>query len=175
MQSGTGLSKFAAEFKSRFFDVGIAEEHAVTMASGMSKQGMLPVCAIYSTFLQRAYDQIIHDTAIQKLKVVFAVDRAGIVGDDGETHNGLFDVPFLSTVPGMTILAPSNYNELRSMLKAALYRIKGPVAIRYPRGRQGSFTEDTFGLPVKTIKDGGDITIAVYGDLINEAIKAWEC
>ncbi len=136
MQLGTGLSPFKKDFPDRFFDVGIAEEHAITFAGGLAAGGMLPVCAIYSTFLQRSYDQIIHDAALQNLHLVLAVDRAGVVGEDGETHQGIFDVPFLNTIPNVSIYAPAFYDELHSMLQTALYREKGVVAVRYPRGKQ---------------------------------------
>jgi 1-deoxy-D-xylulose-5-phosphate synthase len=133
MPSGTGLTKFASEYKHRFFDVGIAEEHAVTFAAGLAAGGLKPVIAIYSTFLQRAYDQILHDVCISNLPVIFAIDRAGIVGSDGETHQGIFDISFLSGIPNMTILAPKNGNELKMMLQYAI-DYGAPIAIRYPRG-----------------------------------------
>lgn len=133
MPSGTGLMPFAKEFPDRFFDVGIAEEHAVTFAAGMAAGGLLPVVAIYSTFLQRAYDQILHDVCISGFPVIFAVDRAGLVGSDGETHQGAFDIAFLRTIPGMTVLAPKNAVELNQMLRFAV-GFGSPVAIRYPRG-----------------------------------------
>lgn len=133
MPDGTGLTEFARRFPSRFFDVGIAEAHAVTFAAGLAKGGLRPVVAVYSSFLQRAYDQILHDAALQKLPVVFAVDRAGIVGEDGETHQGIFDLAYLSHIPGMTVLAPAHAHELQCMLKFAL-GYDAPVAIRYPRG-----------------------------------------
>ncbi len=133
MPDGTGLKRFRNIFPERFFDVGIAEEHAVTFAAGMAASGLRPVVAIYSSFLQRAYDQILHDVCMQNLPVIFAIDRAGLVGSDGETHQGIFDLSFLSTMPNMTILAPKNKWELSDMLKFAL-TVDGPVAIRYPRG-----------------------------------------
>ena len=134
MSDGTGLDAFKKAFPDRFFDVGIAESHAVTYAAGLAQGGMIPVVAIYSTFLQRAYDQIIQDVALQKLKVVFAIDRAGIVGEDGETHHGEFDLSYLRPVPGMTVMAPKDERELVDMLYTAL-NLPGPSAIRYPRGR----------------------------------------
>ena len=134
MSDGTGLFAFSQHFPTRFFDVGIAEGHAVSMAAGMAKQGLIPVFAVYSSFLQRAYDMLLHDVSLQKLHVVFCVDRAGIVGNDGETHNGVFDIAFLSTVPGMKIFCPSSFRELKAMLRTAIYDCDGPVAIRYPRG-----------------------------------------
>lgn len=136
MKTGTGLEPFSRKFPDRFFDTGIAEEHAVTFAGGLASAGMLPVVAVYSTFLQRAYDQLIHDAALQRVKVVFCVDRAGIVGEDGETHQGIFDAAFFNTVPGVTVLSPCYFGELYQDLHRALYEITGPVAVRYPRGGQ---------------------------------------
>ncbi len=133
MPSGTGLKSFAEKFPRRFFDVGIAEEHAVTLAAGMAAGGLLPIVAIYSTFIQRAYDQILHDVCLQKLPVIFCLDRAGLVGEDGATHHGVFDLAFLRTIPSINILAPKDENELRQMIFAAVQK-KIPVAIRYPRG-----------------------------------------
>ncbi len=133
MPDGTGLKRFAAKYPERFFDVGIAEEHAVTFAAGLAAGGLIPVVAIYSSFLQRAYDQILHDVCIQNLHVVFAIDRAGLVGSDGETHQGIFDLSYLSSVPGLTVMAPKNKWELSDMLKYAV-AYDGPIALRYPRG-----------------------------------------
>ena len=133
MPDGTGLKKFSKEYPDRFFDVGIAEEHAVTSAAGMAAAGLKPVVAVYSSFLQRAYDQVIHDVCIQNLPVVFCVDRAGLVGSDGETHQGIFDLTFLSSVPNMSVMAPKNRWELELMLQFA-FSYDGPIAIRYPRG-----------------------------------------
>ncbi|MEN6348403.1 MAG: 1-deoxy-D-xylulose-5-phosphate synthase [Syntrophomonas sp.] len=133
MTGGTGLETFAHHFPERFFDVGICEQHAVTMAAGMAREGLKPVVAIYSTFLQRAYDQILHDVALQNLPVIFAIDRAGLVGEDGPTHHGVFDLSYLRNIPNMTIMAPANENELLDMLYTA-FHIDGPAAIRYPRG-----------------------------------------
>ncbi len=174
MPSGTGLTAFSRQYPQRFFDVGIAEEHAVAMCAGMSKQGLKPICAMYSTFLQRAYDQIIHDVAIEGLHVVFAVDRAGIVGADGPTHNGVFDVAFLRQIPGVKIFAPSNFAELRSMLSQAMYHQNGPVAIRYPRGGEGHYREDSSDVPIAKLRDGADIVLVSYGILINEVLCAAE-
>ena len=134
MTAGTGLTEFAKKFPERFFDVGIAEQHAVTFAGGLAIQGLKPFCAIYSTFLQRAFDQVIHDIALQKLPVVFCLDRAGIVGEDGATHHGVFDLSYLNLIPNLVILAPSSANELQEMLKFASTYQEGPIAIRYPRG-----------------------------------------
>jgi 1-deoxy-D-xylulose-5-phosphate synthase len=133
MAEGTGFKRFRNKYPDRFFDVGIAEEHAVTFAAGMAVGGFVPVVAIYSSFIQRAYDQILHDVCLQQLPVVFAIDRAGIVGSDGETHQGIFDLSFLSSIPGITLMAPKNKWELADMLKYAI-KLKKPVAIRYPRG-----------------------------------------
>lgn len=175
MTSGVGLSGFAEKYPERFFDVAIAEEHAVAMAAGLSAQGMLPVCAIYSTFLQRAYDMLIHDVAISNQHIIFAVDRAGLVGEDGETHHGVFDVSYLSMIPGMTLFAPSNFAELRSMLDVAINKA-GPVALRYPRGAEGIFTDDTFSEKSSSVllKEGKDVTLLSYGILINNVIDACE-
>lgn len=134
MKYGTGLQHFYHAHKERFFDVGIAEQHAVTFAAGLAKGGMLPVFAVYSSFLQRAYDQVLHDVAIENMHIVLGIDRAGVVGEDGETHQGLFDVSLLSSIPHTTILSPSTYDELRFCLRAALYDIDGIAAVRYPRG-----------------------------------------
>ena len=173
MTSGVGLDAFADKYPERFFDVAIAEEHAVAMAAGLSSQGMLPVCAIYSTFLQRAYDMLIHDVAISSQNIVFAVDRAGLVGEDGETHHGVFDVSYLSGVPGMKILAPSDFSELRSMLRYALAN-EGPYAIRYPRGGEGSYKENSFedNASGVLLDRGNDVTLISYGTLINNVVLA---
>ena len=136
MKEGTGLVLFAAEHRERFFDVGIAEQHAMTFSAGLASKGYRPVFAVYSTFLQRAYDQILHDAAIDRLHVVLAVDRAGLVGDDGETHQGIYDVSFLTGIPGVTIFSPATYHELEVQLRRALYDTEGVVAVRYPRGSE---------------------------------------
>ena len=174
MMSGTGLSQFQAAFPERFFDVGIAEGCAVSMAAGMAKQGAIPVFAVYSSFLQRAYDMLIHDVAIDKLHVVLGVDRAGLVGEDGETHHGVFDVAFLDSVPGMTVLAPSSYAELAGMLEQAVLHVDGPVAIRYPRGGEGAYQGDAGPGHAAVLRQGDDITLVSYGILINDALKAAE-
>ncbi len=174
MQPGTGLDGFAKAFPQRFFDVGIAEGHAVTMCAGMAKQGMIPVFAVYSTFLQRSYDMLIHDVALQNLHVVFCVDRAGLVGEDGETHHGVFDVGFLDTIPGMTVLAPASYAELRDMLEYALFQVKGPVAVRYPRGGEGAYRESWDGQPATVVRSGRDVTLAGYGTQVNILLEAAE-
>ncbi len=167
MQTSTGLDCFKKRFPKRFFDVGIAEGHAAAMAAGMAKQGLTPVFAVYSSFLQRAYDMLIHDVAIQQLHVVFAVDRAGLVGDDGETHHGLFDVAYLGTVPGMTVLCPASFAELRSMLSYAVHQIKGPVAVRYPRGGERGYKDDSGPRRAVCLREGTDITMLGYGPLIS--------
>ena len=172
MADGTGLTSFAKEFPKRFFDVAIAEGHGVAMAAGMAKQGLIPVFAIYSTFLQRGYDMLIHDIALQQLHVVLAVDRAGLVGADGETHHGCFDALFLSEIPGFTVLCPSNFAELRGMLRSALFDCDGPVAVRYPRGGEGSFRENTAGAAVVQLRQGGDVTLLAYGKMINNVLTA---
>ena len=171
MCSGTGLTPFASRFPSRFYDVGIAEGHAVTMAAAMAKQGLRPVFAVYSSFLQRAYDMLLHDVALQKLHVVLGVDRAGIVGNDGDTHNGCFDVNYLSSVPNMTILCPASFAEARAMLRNALYEIDGPAALRYPRGGEGRYT-DSHTEPIVCLRTGDDVTLVTYGILTNEALDA---
>ncbi len=174
MQPGTGLDGFAKRFPERFFDVGIAEGHAVTMCAGMTKQGMVPVFAVYSTFLQRSYDMLIHDVALQNLHVVFCVDRAGLVGEDGETHHGVFDVGFLDTIPGMTVLCPSNYGELKQMLDVSIRQMKGPVAIRYPRGGEGRYQELWNGQSAALLREGSDVTLVGYGVQINALLEAAE-
>ncbi|MBE6954311.1 MAG: 1-deoxy-D-xylulose-5-phosphate synthase [Ruminococcaceae bacterium] len=166
MPAGTGLSEFASKLPNRLFDVGIAEEHAVAMASGLAAGGMIPVVAIYSTFLQRAFDMLIHDTALMQNHVVFAVDRAGLVGEDGATHHGVFDVGYLRQVPGMTVLCPATTEELKTMLHEAIYDYSGPVAVRYPRGIGFG---DTYA-PERSEKP--DLTIVSYGTL---AFQANEC
>ncbi|KGO15063.1 1-deoxy-D-xylulose-5-phosphate synthase [Clostridium botulinum] len=178
MKDGTGLRKFGETFPKRFFDVGIAEQHAVTLAAGIATEGLKPVFAVYSTFLQRAYDQILHDICIQDLPVVFAIDRAGIVGSDGETHQGIFDLSYLSSLPNMTIMAPKCLREMKPMLKWALNQ-NSPVAIRYPRGGDIKSLEMT---PIKNIEKGkweiiceeGDIAIIATGKMVQHAIIARE-
>ena len=176
MPSGTGLTRFASRFPSRFFDVGIAEEHAVAMAAGMAAQGLVPVVAMYSTFLQRAYDQLVHDVAIEGLHVVFCVDRAGIVGADGATHNGVLDIAFLRSIPGMKVYCPSNFSELRSMMTRAVYHEDGPVAIRYPRGGEGTFRKDTAQEVLACVREapGHTVTLLTHGVMVNEALAAAE-
>ena len=171
MAGGTGVECFSSKYPDRFFDTGIAEGHAAAMAAGMAKQGLLPVFAVYSTFLQRSYDMLIHDVSLQKLHVVFCVDRAGLVGSDGETHQGVFDVSYLSSVPGMTILAPASFQELHDMLSYALHDIEGPVAVRYSRGGEGEY-KDSCVAAESILRTGEDITLVSYGTLINQALEA---
>lgn len=165
MCGGTGLVQFSQKHPKRFFDVGIAEGSAVSMAAGMAKQGLVPVFAVYSSFLQRGYDMLIHDVSLQNLHVVFGVDRAGLVGSDGETHHGVFDLAYLSSVPGMTVLCPADFSELRTMLREAVYDIGGPVAVRYPRGCEGS--EKPFSPEGPAV-----LTIVSYGPMVNQAYRA---
>lgn len=174
MQSGTGLDRFSESFPERFFDVGIAEGHAVTMAAGMAKQRLIPVFAVYSTFLQRGYDMLLHDVALQGLHVVFAVDRAGLVGEDGETHHGVFDTAFLDTIPGMTVLCPSNFAELESMLQQAVYELDGPVAVRYPRGGEPDWRENFSNEASVRLREGKDITLVGFGTMIKTVLDAAE-
>ncbi|MBR7081737.1 MAG: 1-deoxy-D-xylulose-5-phosphate synthase [Oscillospiraceae bacterium] len=170
MTSGTGLADFAKRFPDRFIDVGIAEGHAVTMSAGAAKGGLVPVFAVYSTFLQRGYDMLIHDAAISGEHVVFAVDRAGLVGADGETHHGVFDAAYLTGIPGMSVLCPASFRELEDMLEFAVERVKGPVAVRYPRGGEGIY-KDGGVKPSKLLREGSDFTIITYGVSVNTAIE----
>jgi 1-deoxy-D-xylulose-5-phosphate synthase len=195
MPDGTGLNILQKEIPEKFFDVGIAEQHAVTFAAGMATEGMIPVCAIYSTFLQRAFDQIIHDVALQKLPVVFAMDRAGLVGADGPTHHGAFDLSYLRLIPNMTIMVPKDEQELRDMLYtaitvrgqngrstrgAAILAENGPIAIRYPRGTGIGVPLADVGfrtIPIgqgEMLRDGEDVAIVGVGPLLYEALKAAE-
>ncbi|HHU90857.1 MAG TPA: 1-deoxy-D-xylulose-5-phosphate synthase [Clostridiaceae bacterium] len=175
MTDGTGLTQFRELYPKRFFDVGIAEQHAVTLAAGLAMGGAKPVVAIYSTFLQRAYDQILHDVALQNLKVVFAIDRAGVVGDDGETHQGIYDISFLYTIPNMTILSPASPNELKNMLDYAIFEHQGPVAVRYPKGSghefDGSDTPIEFGKGM-VLKEGTSVTLIGVGKVMNNIFEA---
>lgn len=169
MTSGTGLDMFGQCWPHRLFDVGIAEEHAVSMAAGLAKQGMLPVVAVYSTFLQRAYDMMIHDVAILGLHVVFCVDRAGLTGEDGETHQGQFDVGYLRQIPGFKIFCPATLVQLQQMLRQAVEDETGPVAVRYPRGGEGRLTGPLTG-PV--LREGSDVTLLSYGPFCGELLDA---
>jgi len=171
MAGGTGTECFQNKYPDRFFDVGIAEGHAVTMAAAMAKQGLVPVFAVYSSFLQRGIDMLIHDLALQKLHAVLCVDRAGLVGSDGETHQGLFDISYLGMVPGMTVLCPANYAELREMLGHALHSVSGPAAVRYPRGGEGRWRDCAVSAE-SVVREGTDLTIVCYGTMVNEALDA---
>ena len=174
MPGGTGLLDFKKAYPKRLFDVGIAEGHAVSMAGGLAKQGIVPVVALYSTFLQRAYDMILQDICMLNLHVVLAVDRAGLVGEDGETHHGIYDVGFLRQAPGLRILAPASRLELERMLTWAIEEQNGPVAIRYPRGGDGAYTAADWntGKTVVTHRQGSDGAIVTYGTLVNNALTA---
>lgn len=175
MSLGTGLTEFSEKYPDRFFDVGIAEEHAVTFASGLSKGGLLPVFAVYSTFLQRCYDEIIHDGALQDQKMVLAVDRSGFVGDDGETHNGLYDVAFLQSIPKVTVYSPTSYDEMKVAFGNAFYKDSDVVAVRYPRGSEPELPDDyepSFGTYDLYGHVWADNVIVTYGRLFSEAAKA---
>lgn len=176
MKEGTGLECFAEKYPDRFYDVGIAEPHAVTFAAGLATRGLRPVVALYSTFLQRAYDEIIHDVCLQKLPVIFAVDRAGIVGEDGPTHNGLFDISFLRHIPNLVVMAPKDGSELRTMFEFAM-KLDGPSAIRYPRGRiPGAMVPNaplSFGR-AELLRDGADIALIAAGSSVVPAQAAAE-
>ena len=174
MKDGTGLSEFQKQFPKRFFDVGIAEQHAVTMAAGMAKEGLIPIVPIYSSFYQRAYDQVIHDIAMQNLPVIMCVDRAGIVGADGETHQGLLDMAFFKLVPNLTIMAPKDFRELEEMMEFAI-NLKKPVVIRYPRGGEDAKIKfekhDKVELGTsETLQEGNDITIIAIGKMVAKAM-----
>lgn len=176
MPTGTGLDKFARLFPERFFDVGIAEQHAVTMSAGLATEGFKPVVAVYSTFLQRAYDQILHDVALQNLPVVFAIDRAGLVGEDGETHQGLYDYAYLRHIPNMVVMAPKDENELRHMLYTAV-NYSGPISLRYPRGSGLGIPQDRElkNIPVgqaEVLREGKDVTIIAVGPQVYDALTA---
>jgi 1-deoxy-D-xylulose-5-phosphate synthase len=179
MPGGTGLLGFKEAYPDRLFDVGIAEEHAVSMAGGLAKQGMVPVVALYSTFLQRSFDQIMQDVALLNLHTVFAVDRAGLVGEDGETHHGVFDVGFLRQIPGMRVLCPVSCQELSDMLVWAVKEQTSPVAIRYPRGgdrnySQSDWTDMGLAKSVKCHRQGSGLTIITYGTMLQNAMDAAE-
>ncbi|NSW91360.1 MAG: 1-deoxy-D-xylulose-5-phosphate synthase [Firmicutes bacterium] len=188
MPHGTGLNLFSQKFPDRFFDVGIAEQHAVTFAAGLASNGLKPVVCIYSSFLQRAYDQILHDVSLQNLHVVLAVDRAGIVGEDGETHQGVYDICYIRHMPNISILAPADYTELAAMLRYAIFEHNGPIAIRYPRGKgavrvidaadmKGAVNMiDPSVMPVEygkgvLLKEGGDLTILPVGNMVGISLE----
>jgi 1-deoxy-D-xylulose-5-phosphate synthase len=178
MREGSGMVRFSEEHPERYFDAAIAEQHAVTFAAGIACEGLKPVVAIYSTFLQRGYDQLIHDVAIQNLPVLFALDRAGIVGGDGQTHNGAFDLAYLRTVPNLVVMAPADENECRQMLTTG-YRLNGPSAVRYPRGAgTGARIEKELNvLPVgkgEIRRRGRRVAILAFGSMLSPALEAAE-
>jgi 1-deoxy-D-xylulose-5-phosphate synthase len=174
---GTGLKKFREEIPERFFDVGITEQHAVTMAAALAIEGFIPVCAIYSTFLQRAYDQIVHDVSLQNLPVIFAVDRAGLVGEDGPTHHGPFDLSYFRCIPNIVVSAPKNGEEFIALLKTAINYKKGPFTIRYPRGACGNISnDDPKEIPVgkwEILENGKDLAVIAIGSMVEECQKAF--
>lgn len=176
MSLGTGLSEYATNYSDRFFDVGIAEEHAVVFSSGLAKGGMIPFFVVYSTFLQRCYDQLVHDAALQKQKMIIAIDRAGFVGEDGETHQGIFDVAFMNTISNFTIYAPATYDEMRKDMYKAVYKDSNVIAIRYPRGSECELPEDF--VPTYDVFDiygdeKADISLVTYGRIFGNACKAY--
>ena len=176
MPEGTGLSDFANKYPDRFFDVGIAEQHGVTFAAGMATEGLRPVVAIYSTFLQRGFDQIVHDVCLESLPVVFAIDRGGLVGEDGPTHHGMFDLTYLRSLPNMVVMAPQDENELRRMLLTAVNH-PGPIAVRYPRGRGTGVEMEKEIRPIeigraRIVREGADLLMLPIGRCVGEAMKA---
>jgi 1-deoxy-D-xylulose-5-phosphate synthase len=176
MPEGTGLNLFAKEFPDRYYDVGIAEQHAVTFAAGLATEGARPVVAIYSTFLQRAYDQVVHDVCLQNLPVLFCLDRGGLVGEDGATHHGVFDLSYLRHIPNMVLMAPKDENELRHMLLTGLLH-PGPCAVRYPRGESEGVTPDPTIVPLpigrgEIVRDGDDVALVALGAMVPVALKA---
>lgn len=174
MKDGTGLTEFAKELPERTFDVGIAEQHAIGLAAGLAKNGMIPVVPIYSSFYQRAFDQVIHDVCIQNLGVVMCVDRAGIVGNDGETHQGVFDLSFFSMIPNITVMAPKDFKELENMLEFAV-KLNRPVVIRYPRGGEGKIKFDIYQDirlgQAEILKTGSDLSIIAIGKMVERAVE----
>lgn len=174
MKDGTGLNEFARKYPNRFFDVGIAEQHAITMAAGLASQGLVPFVPMYSSFLQRGYDQVIHDICMQDLPVIICADRAGIVGNDGETHQGIYDLSFLNTIPNINILAPKDFLELEMMMEYAI-KLQKPVVIRYPRGSQSKYLfrkhEQIQTGEIETLEDGTDLTIIAIGKMVAKAIQ----
>lgn len=173
MPDGTGLKTFSKQYPTRFFDVGIAEQHAVTSAAGMAAAGLKPVVAVYSSFLQRGYDQILHDVCIQNLPVVFAIDRAGLVGSDGETHQGIFDLSFLTSIPNMSVMAPKNLWELKALLKFAVEEYEGPITIRYPRGQAYRGLKE-YQQPIEygkgeLLAEGQEIALLALGSMVSTA------
>lgn len=172
MPVGTGVEAFGKKFKNRFFDVGIAEQHATTLAAGLASCGMIPVVPLYSSFMQRAYDQILHDVCLQNLHVVFPVDRAGIVGADGETHQGIYDISFLSHMPNMTILSPASFAQLENMLDYAINVHNGPIAIRYPRGNTQSDVPENFEFSkCQVLREGKKVSIISSGRMVKTALE----
>lgn len=171
MPNGTGLDEFQEQYKDRFFDVGIAEQHGVTLSAGLATVGYTPVIPLYSSFLQRAYDQTLHDVCLQKLHVVFPIDRAGIVGADGETHQGVYDISYLSHMPNMTILSPATLDQLEYMLDFAINKFNAPIAIRYPRGgTEAENVPSAFTLgQAQCIQNGSDVTIIATGRMVKRA------
>ena len=173
MRDGVGLTKFSLKYPARFFDVGIAEQHALTFAAGLAKEGYIPFVSIYSSFYQRAYDQVIHDICMQNLSVVMCVDRAGIVGSDGETHQGIFDLSFFKSVPNLTIMAPKNFKELEKMMKFAS-TLERPVVIRYPRGGESSIPMETSSIKLgkgELLIEGNDLTIITIGNMTSRGVE----
>ncbi|MGX8699685.1 MAG: 1-deoxy-D-xylulose-5-phosphate synthase, partial [bacterium] len=171
MAPGTGLAHFKERFPERFFDVGIAEGHAASLCAGAAHQGLTPVFAVYSTFLQRAYDMLLHDIGILGEHVVLAVDKCGLSGEDGETHQGIFDISYLRSVPGMTVLSPASFQELRDMLTYAVLSCHGPVAVRYPKGGEGAYKAGG-AVPSSLLREGEDFTLVTYGTSVNDALAA---
>ncbi len=177
MKDGTGLAKFKDEFPSRFFDIGIAEQHAITLAAGMAKEGIIPIVPIYSSFYQRAFDQVIHDVALQNLPVIMCVDRAGLVGQDGETHQGMLDMAFFRVVPNLVIMAPSDFNELENMLEFSI-ELKKPVVIRYPRGGESNKKIEKHKIieygKGEILKEGKNVSIIAIGKMVARALEVAE-
>ncbi|MEJ2568634.1 MAG: transketolase C-terminal domain-containing protein, partial [candidate division WOR-3 bacterium] len=179
MTEGTGLTGFREKFPERFFDVGIAEQHAVTFAAGLAAEGLRPVCAIYSTFLQRSFDQVIHDVALQKLPVIFCLDRAGFSPGDGPTHHGIFDLSYLRLIPNMLIMVPRDEMELKRMFKTALLNTDGPSVLRYPRGQSVGIKNPTKIQPIPIgeadiLKEGKDFLILTVGPIVYEVLEVVE-
>ena len=177
MPSGTGLNQFAVSYPYRYYDVGIAEQHATTFAAGLAKEGMKPYFAVYSSFLQRGFDQVIHDVSITKKNVTFLIDRAGIVGNDGETHHGVFDLSYFNIIPNITVMAPKDADELSLMMDLSS-EINGPVAIRYPRGNTYYLNKGSY-QPIKVgtyevLEEGEDILVLAIGDMVKKALEAKE-
>src|SRR5581483_9881102 len=180
MADGTGLAKFAKAFPDRFYDVGMAEQHAVTFAAGLATQGVRPVAAIYSTFLQRAYDQVIHDVCLQNLPVIFALDRAGLVGEDGPTHHGVFDLSYLRMIPNMSVMVPADYEEVRLMVEFAAAHDSGPISLRYPRGGGPKVVNpDRPTAPIVkgkavVLREGKDVALLAVGNMVERSLMAAE-